>query len=137
MIAIVPRWTYVALIDLLLATDATQLKRILVALVFIAIVGFVAVCAYRNRDIPFTSERWKSNPSQRPRMVSDLLADGKLDGATRADVDRMLGVPSTGPDSIIGDKYVYWAGTDGVIDDMWLEVTFADDRVVDIGHVPD
>lgn len=110
-----------------------HLNRKRLAIAFFASVAVFAAYVYRSRDIPFTSNGWKSNLSERPRMVSDLIAKGKLDGVSRADVDTILGVP----DSIRGDKYIYWAGTDGVIDDMWLEVTFADDRVVDVRHVPD
>ena len=113
------------------------MNRKLLAIGSIAIVAFISVSAYLNRDIPFTSEGWKSDLSQRPRMVSDLLTKNTLAGASRAEVETMLGVPSDGPDSIIADRYVYWAGTDGVIDDMWLEVTFSEDRVTDVRHVPD
>lgn len=113
------------------------MNRKLLALSFVAVVVCASVYAYRNRDIPFTSEGWKSDLSLRPRMVSDLVSNRMLDGASRTDVERMLGVPSNGPDSIIAGRYVYWAGTDGVIDDMWLEVTFAEDRVADVRHVPD
>ena len=41
------------------------------------------------------------------------------------------------PDLDRNGTHVYWAGTDGVIDDMWLEVDFENDGVLDVRYVPD
>ena len=97
----------------------------------------VGIYAYVNRQIPFSSEAWKANVSQRPRMVQNLLADYDLKAKSRDDIDELLGVSTAPPDAVVGDQYIYWAGTDGVIDDMWLEITFKQDQVVDVRYVPD
>lgn len=69
-------------------------------------------------------------------MVRDLLENHDLAGKSREYVDLMLGVPC-GRDSDRNGKYTYWAGTDGVIDDMWLEVQFEGDSVVSVRYIPD
>jgi hypothetical protein len=88
---------------------------------------------YFNRSIPFDSERWKSREGDRPRMVNDLLASRILNDAKQADVESLLGPPAT----VRNGVYVYWAGTDGVIDDMWLEIEFKESRVSQAKWVPD
>jgi hypothetical protein len=69
-------------------------------------------------------------------MVDDLLKNQQLLGLSREEVQQLLGVPS-GRDSIRDGKYVYWAGTDSVIDDMWLEIDFEFGSVVATRYVPD
>ncbi len=113
------------------------MTRTLLSILALSVTAIIAIYAYNIRDIPFSPEAWKTSPSQRQRMIDSLLADHSLDGASRDDIDSLLGVPSTSPDSVFGDRYVYWAGTDGMIDDMWLEITFTDDLVADVRYVPD
>ncbi|MEZ6035726.1 MAG: hypothetical protein R3C17_21725 [Planctomycetaceae bacterium] len=55
---------------------------------------------------------------------------------SRGDIDEILGKPRGG-DSFSEGKYIYWAGTDGVIDDMWLEIDFETDIVIATRYVPD
>ena len=98
------------------------------------VVGFVFLLTHR--ELPFESIRWKNDVNTRPQMVRDLLDNHSLVGKSRESIDTMLGVP-TGRDSVRNDKYIYWAGSDGVIDDMWLEIEFVGDTVVSIRYVPD
>lgn len=113
------------------------MPRKLIAILSIGVTAIAGLYVYNDREIPFTSSDWKTNVSKRPRMIDSLLNNHNLVGAPRESIDDLLGVPSTSRDSVIDDRYVYWAGTDGVIDDMWLEIRFADDRVVDVRYVPD
>jgi len=69
-------------------------------------------------------------------MVRGLLKNHDLAGKSRKFVDEMLGVPEV-RDSVRNGKYLYWAGSDGVIDDMWLDVHFDNDTVVSVDYVPD
>jgi len=121
--------------------DESRKRRIVMALSAVGCITLLAVMAVAlcsgiyGRDVPFDSAAWKNDPSRRPRMVRSLLARD-LQGATRAEIDTMLGVPS-GRDSARPDLYIYWAGTDGVIDDMWLELQFVDDRVNAVSYGPD
>jgi hypothetical protein len=104
-------------------------------LAFLAAIFIGSVVLWTNRDIHFEATRWKNEEKERPRMVRDLLDNHDLVGASRDEVNTMLGLP-TGRDSIQGDKYIYWVGTD-VIDDMWLEIVFENDSVVSVHYVPD
>jgi len=69
-------------------------------------------------------------------MVRDFLDNHDLAGASRDEINTMLGLPS-GRDSIRNGKYIYWAGTDGIIDDIWLEIGFENETVVSVRYVPD
>ncbi|MEZ6031749.1 MAG: hypothetical protein R3C17_01475 [Planctomycetaceae bacterium] len=69
-------------------------------------------------------------------MIRDLLDNHDLVGKSRESIDAMLGVPN-GRDSVRNGKYIYWAGSDGVIDDMWLEIEFSADTVVSRKYYPD
>ena len=66
-------------------------------------------------------------------MVDDLLSKRILDHLSRAEVETLLGPPASVRDGV----YVYWAGTDGVIDDLWLEIEFQDGRVSQARCIPD
>jgi len=103
---------------------------------FLALIAVGIVVLRANRSIPFDSTRWKNEENVRPRMVRDFLDNHNLVGASRDDVNIMLGLPS-GRDSIRNGKYIYSAGTDGVIDDMWLEIGFENETVISIRYVPD
>jgi len=105
-------------------------------LVFLALIAAGIVVFLTTRSLPFDSTRWKNEEDVRPRFIRDLLDNHDLAGASRDEVNAMLGVPS-GRDLIQDGKYIYWAGTDGVIDDMWLEIEFENEKVVSIRYVPD
>lgn len=107
-----------------------------IAIFAITIIVIVGIYAYRTRDIPFAADAWRTELSQRSRMVHSLLSDHQLAGASRYQIHNLLGVPARGPDSVRGSRYIYWAGT-ATIDDMWLEILFSDDRVVDVRYIPD
>lgn len=94
--------------------------------------GTVYGILYLTRSIPFESARWKSSEWNRPRMVDDLISMKTLHNMERTDVVSLLGPPGLIRDGI----YVYWAGTAG-IDDMWLEISFENDRVSEVKYVPD
>lgn len=87
-------------------------------------------------DIPFDSAKWKIEEEVRPLMVRDLLDNHKLRGLSRDSIDKLLGTP-TGRDSIHDGNYIYWAGSDGVIDDMRLEINFDGDVVASRSFGPD
>lgn len=69
-------------------------------------------------------------------MVRDLINGQNLIAKSRSSIDTMLGVPK-GRDSERDGKYIYWLGSDGVIDDLWLEIDFVDDTVVSLHYAPD
>ncbi len=104
------------------------------AFLILNVLGFSILHSYR--DLPFDSTRWKTESDLRPQMVRGLLENHNLEGASRESVDALLGVPK-GRDSAQKGKYIYWAGTDGVIDDMWLEIEFKDETVVSMHLAPD
>jgi hypothetical protein len=87
------------------------------------------------RSIPFDSVTWKEQPSQRTRMVKDLLTQHHVEDASRKEIEDMLGAP-TGRDSIRDDLYIYWAGHN-LIDDMWLEVRFKNGTVDTVEYASD
>jgi hypothetical protein len=116
-------------------SPGTLIKVALAAwILFLAIAcGFAYGFWVLYRPIPFDSSTWKSSRNSRPRMVDDLLSKSLLDGMSSAEIDSLLGPPDLNRNG----TYVYWAGTDGVIDDLWLEVDFESDRVTHVRHVPD
>ena len=89
-----------------------------------------------SRPLSFDSTAWQNNKHLRPRMVCDLLDRNELVGMSRQDVDDTLGRPE-GRDSVHNGNYSYWGGTDGIVDDMWLEIDFKDDVVTATRYVPD
>jgi hypothetical protein len=101
--------------------------------VWIIFVGIACGFWFLTLPIPFDSSTWKSSRNLRPKMVDDLLSRHLLDRMNTAEVDSLLGPP----DSKRNGTYAFWAGSDGVIDDMWLEVDYEKDRVIHVRHVPD
>lgn len=87
------------------------------------------------RPLPFSSAAWKHQDYVRSRMVRDLLARDEIIGASREEIDHLLGFPK-GRDSLRDDRYIYWVST-ATIDDTWLEVQFHDDRVTEIRYTVD
>lgn len=67
---------------------------------------------------------WKDRPGERSRMVDDLLRGERLKGKTREEVVELLG----GDAEARGASLVYRVGSDGVIDDVWLDVVFEGGR---------
>lgn len=104
------------------------------AFLILNVFGFAILHSYR--DLPFDSARWKTESDLRPQMVRDLIENHNLEGASRESVDALLGVPK-GRDSVQKGKYIYWAGTDGIIDDRWLEIEFENRIVVSMCYVSD
>ena len=98
------------------------------------VLGLCAV--WLSRDLPFDAAAWQSKEHLRPRMVQDLLDNHQLVGLHREEIHAMLGRPQ-GRDSIHNGTYIYWAGTDGVIDDLWLEIDFDNDTASAARYVPD
>ena len=103
---------------------------------FLASLAVCNVITYMYRDIPFDSTKWKNEKDTRPQMIRDLLDNHNLVGKSRESIETRLGVPR-GRDSVWNSKYMYWAGSDGAIDDMWLEIEFSDDTVVSRKYYPD
>ena len=88
------------------------------------------------RDIQFDSALWQHQEQLRPRMVRNLLGEHQLVGMSRGEINEMLGKPR-GRDSIRDGAYIYWAGEDGVIDDMWLKIECENNIVTATRYVPD
>jgi len=88
---------------------------------------------FTHRNVPFDSTRRKNDEDIRPQMVHDLLENHDLAGESHEVVRTLLGAPR-GRDSVRNGTYIYWAGTDGVIDDMWLEISFDNELVVAVHH---
>jgi hypothetical protein len=111
-----------------------KLRTLLIALAVVPpIIGAVAYGYLSTRQVAFTSSTWQAQPQERPRMIRDLLAQHLLDGKSQNEVLAILGAP----DSTSDQRLIYWAGTDGVIDDMWLEVGFQNGNVVAVRYYPD
>jgi hypothetical protein len=118
-------------------TIVTRRKFFWIALgAFILMLSIGVVVPWLNREIQFDSALWQQQKRLRPRMIHSLLGEYQLLGISRGDVDEMLGKPS-GRDSIREGNYIYWAGTDGGIDDMWLEIDFENDIVTATRYLPD
>jgi len=66
-------------------------------------------------------------------MVDDLLKGERLKGKTREEVVELLG----GDGEARGASLVYRVGSDGVIDDVWLEVVFEGERFREARMCPD
>jgi hypothetical protein len=98
---------------------------------------FLFVCVAVSiavRPLSFDSDGWKANPNSRPRMVRDLLDRGLLQGKTRYEIQSLLGKPNEPQGG--GKEYEYWAGMN-MIDDMWLTITFENDRVTQTDYLSD
>jgi hypothetical protein len=98
-----------------------------------AIIAIMTVIS--SRPLEFDSHSWRKTPSLRPRMLSDLLTNHNLKGASRREVIALFGEPM-GQDSIRDGNYIYWVGSRG-IDDAWMELRFNQDAVVDVRVYPD
>ena len=106
------------------------------AMALIAVVVIAWFLSSLNRGRQFDSALWQNHQHFRSGMVGDLLDRHQLVGMSRTEINELLGKPN-GTDSNQDDSYVYRTGTDGGIDDLWLEIDFADGIVTAIRHVPD
>jgi hypothetical protein len=111
--------------------------KLLTTCILIAPILPLTMVGCETAQTPFDAEAWQNERDQRSRMVRSLLDDHNLVGMDRLEIHELLGAPSPPRDAIINGRYVYWAGTDGMIDDMWFEVLFTDDTVSHVRHVPD
>jgi hypothetical protein len=111
--------------------------RLYVVLTLLSVTAIAAgtLCFWNTRPLRFSSDAWRHKQHLRPRMTKDLLARDDLLGSHRDRINDLLGIPR-GRDGAQDDRYVYWAGTTA-IDDMWLEIQFHNDRVVDVRCYPD
>jgi hypothetical protein len=86
----------------------------------------------------FDSATWKAAANKddpvRLRMVDELIAEHKLLGKPRAEIDGLLGAPPQ--TSYFSEyQYVYWLGPERSfipIDSEWLGIRFENDRVVEV-----
>lgn len=115
--------------------DKKRPPLLLISLPAITFVTIAMLIWWMSKPRPFDSTQWKASTS-RQRMVHDLLTNHTLKGKNHAQIDDLLGKPQP-PDSVRDGHYIYRTGTDGVIDDMWLELRFEADRVVEVLHYPD
>ena len=110
----------------------------LAALVVTAVAA-LAVVFWVIHPLPFDPTRWKDTEAAdesalywepRSRMVDDLMASGKLDGLTEAEVLELLG-PAHEPGWPLGavdcDLHYLLGAELGGIDDRWLFLTFDED----------
>jgi len=75
----------------------------------------------------FTTEKWLHNESKRVYMVDDLLNDHELKEKTKADVIRLLGLPTETDYFKEDHNIVYYLGNErGLIsiDSEWLVINF-------------
>lgn len=111
-----------------------KLRTLILVLALVPpLIGGIAYVLASQRPIAFDSVVWTGDRNQRPRMVADLLANHSLIGIDPNALEARLG-PA---DSRLGDHWLYWAGTDGVIDDMWLDLTIQGGKVVAVKYYPD
>jgi hypothetical protein len=111
-----------------------KLRTLLIVLALVPpIIGALAYGYFSTRPVEFLPGRWQADRRQRPRMVKDLLAKHLLEGKSRDEVQALLGAP----DSTGDQRLIYWAGTDGVIDDMWLALVLQNGKVVAVKYYPD
>ena len=66
------------------------------------------------------------------KTPAEQISPESLIGKTRSEVVTVLGPPEDRQP----DRWLYWAGTN-VIDDLWLEIDFRNDRVVTARRRPD
>lgn len=97
------------------------------------------VIEIRNRPMSFDSTMWRERPTKRARCVENLVKSGMLRGVSKSNVLQLLGrADHAWKDKSNGHEHlVYWVGTDGVIDDLWLDIDLADTRVAAVGIRPD
>ncbi|MDX1987604.1 MAG: hypothetical protein SFV17_13030 [Candidatus Obscuribacter sp.] len=96
--------------------------------------------ACMGRQVPFNSKVWKagleSETSTEPvrlDMVDDLLARHRLIGASRTEIEQLLGKP---PKTIHFSEYeyVYWLGPERrflSMDSEWLCLKFSNNQVIE------
>ena len=111
--------------------------RTVVGVLVLLVLAIVIVDAYlwftRTR---FDSSIWRAatnNDPVRIEMVDDLMSQYDLVGMTRADVDKLLGIPPS--TSYFSEfDYVYWLGPERgyiSIDSEWLCLKFRREKVVE------
>ncbi len=99
-----------------------------------------------GRLVPFNSKVWKasleSETSAEPvrlDMVDDLLARHKLKGASRTEIEQLLGKPPK--TNYFSDyEYVYWLGPERSllgIDSEWLCLKFSNNQVSEVRILAD
>ena len=112
-----------------------RLRILMIATAFCLVVAGISVgIHYATRPIAFSPSTWRAHPGQRPRMITDVLAKRPFQGKSRAEVEALLGEYDPGSDD---ERLIYRAGSDGVIDDMWLEIRFKGGKAYDVRYYPD
>lgn len=106
-------------------------KIFLIWVTSVAIVG-LGWWVYRGPRA-FDGDVWRNRPTERLRMIEDLLRGERLKGMTKKEVVVLLGEGSEAKESAL----VYRVGSDGMIDDVWLEVVFEGDRCQGARVYPD
>jgi len=106
-------------------------KIFLVWVTSVAIVG-LGWWVYRGPRV-FDGVVWRNRPTERSRMIEDLLRGERLMGKTRKEVVDLLGEGGEAKESAL----VYRVGSDGLIDDVWLEVVFEGDVCREARAYPD
>lgn len=91
-------------------------------------------------SIPFDAGIWKreENSNKRLQMVSSLKL--RLNGISKAEVERLLGTPRMDVGGLFGADFVYLLGVQRRLfddDGVWLCIKFKNDRVSDVQVVKD
>jgi hypothetical protein len=110
--------------------------RLLICLSASVFVMVAMVVWSTMQPLPFDSSQWKADRANRRRMIDDLLTNHTLKGQNREQINDLLGKPQA-PDTVGEAKSIYEISSDGIMDDMWLELRFDADRVVEVRYYPD
>lgn len=107
-------------------------KRLLV-IMSILTMALMSITGYYKISHTFTSNRWVNNPSQRVKVVDDLIAKHSLIGMDKEEVIKLLGEDS-GEEVYFQeeDNLVYYLGNEQSwisIDSEWLIIEFISDKV--------
>jgi len=104
--------------------------------VIICIIGSILVLriGYAAWSHSFSTEKWKSDPENRTKIVDDLLNDYQLVGMAKAEVLSLLGNDNNTDYFLQDNRLVYYLGAErGLIsiDSEWLVIDFTNEIVAD------
>lgn len=106
--------------------------RIIVGIFLLTIVIFGVKYKYEHS---FSTDRWIKYPSERAKMVDDMLGKYKLIGQTKEEILELLGNETNRAYFKEVNNFVYYLGDErGLIsiDSEWLIITFDNDIAVEV-----
>jgi hypothetical protein len=129
------RRRFSAVLGYLLGLSPMAVLPALVLATFVGLDAFQAVngTVERLQRRPFDAAEWRadSEGGARAHMVDDLVANRRLEGRTRQQVEELLGPPS-GNHGSPADELAYWISTDR----GWLCVALKDGRAQSVSFAP-